>query len=46
MSFEERADAVIAALDREELKLVYRILHQHLASARRTAASRPIEAGS
>lgn len=30
MSFEERADAVIAALDREELKLVYRILHQHL----------------
>ncbi len=30
MSFEECADAVIAALDRDELKLVYRILHQHL----------------
>lgn len=30
MSFEERADAVIAALDGNELKLVYRILHQHL----------------
>ena len=31
MSFEDRADAVIAALDFEELKLVYRVLHQHLA---------------
>lgn len=30
MSFEERADAVIAALDARELKLVYRVLHQHL----------------
>lgn len=30
MSFEERPDAVIAALDAEELKLVYRVLHQHL----------------
>ena len=30
MSFEERADAVVAALDAEELKLVYRVLHQHL----------------
>ena len=30
MSFEDRADAVIAALDFEELKLVYRVLHQHL----------------
>ena len=31
MSFEDRADAVIAALDFDELKLIYRILHQHLA---------------
>ena len=31
MSFEDRADAVVAALDSEELKLVYRVLHQHLA---------------
>jgi hypothetical protein len=31
MSFEERADAVVAALDGEELKLVYRVLHRHLA---------------
>lgn len=31
MSFEDRADATIAALDFEELKLVYRVLHQHLA---------------
>jgi hypothetical protein len=31
MSFEERADAVVAALDHKELKLVYRVLHQHLA---------------
>jgi hypothetical protein len=30
MSFEERADAVVAALDAEELRLVYRVLHQHL----------------
>ena len=30
MSFEERGDAVVAALDAGELKLVYRILHQHL----------------
>lgn len=30
MSFEERADAVIAALDADELKLVYRVLHRHL----------------
>jgi hypothetical protein len=31
MSFEERGDAVIAALDHDELKLVYRVLHAHLA---------------
>jgi hypothetical protein len=31
MSFEDRADAVIAAVDADELKLVYRVLHQHLA---------------
>lgn len=31
MSFEDRADAVVAALDGEELKLIYRVLHQHLA---------------
>ena len=31
MSFEDRADAVIAALDFADLKLVYRVLHQHLA---------------
>lgn len=31
MSFEERGDAVVAALDAEELKLIYRVLHQHLA---------------
>jgi len=31
MSFEDRTDAVIAALDAEELKLIYRVLHQHLA---------------
>jgi len=30
MSFEERGEAVAAALDGEELKLVYRVLHQHL----------------
>ena len=30
MSFEPRPDAVIAALDAAELKLIYRILHQHL----------------
>ena len=30
MSFEDRADAVIAALDADELKLIYRVLHQHL----------------
>jgi hypothetical protein len=30
MSFEERADAVVAALDGQELKLIYRVLHQHL----------------
>ena len=31
MSFEERADAVVAALDHDELKLIYRVLHAHLA---------------
>lgn len=30
MSFEDRADAVIAALDADELRLIYRVLHQHL----------------
>ncbi len=30
MTFEERTDAVVAALDGEELKLIYRVLHQHL----------------
>lgn len=30
MSFEDRADAVVAALDFDELKLIYRVLHQHL----------------
>jgi len=31
MSFEDRADATVAALDFQELKLIYRVLHQHLA---------------
>ena len=31
MSFEERGEAVIGAHSLEELKLVYRILHRHLA---------------
>ena len=30
MSFETRGEAVAAALDRDELKLVFRVLHQHL----------------
>lgn len=30
MSFEEKGEGVIAALDGEELKLIYRVLHQHL----------------
>ena len=30
MSFEDRPDGVIAALDANELKLIYRVLHQHL----------------
>lgn len=30
MSFEERGESIIAALDAEELKLIYRVLHQHL----------------
>jgi hypothetical protein len=31
MSFEDRADAVVGAMDFGELKLVYRVLHHHLA---------------
>ena len=31
MSFEERGEAVIGAHSLEELKLVYRVLHRHLA---------------
>jgi len=31
MSFEQRGEAVIAAHSLEELKLVYRLLHRHLA---------------
>ena len=30
MSFQLRGEAVVAALDRDELKLVYRVLHRHL----------------
>jgi hypothetical protein len=30
MTFEDRGDAVLAALDGDELKLVYRVLHRHL----------------
>lgn len=30
MSFQTRGEAVIAALDRTELKLIYRVLHRHL----------------
>lgn len=30
MSFEERGETVLAAVDPDELKLVYRVLHQHL----------------
>ena len=32
MSFEERGEAVIGAHSLEELKLVYRVLHRHLAA--------------
>ena len=32
MSFEERGEAVIGAHSLEELKLVYCVLHRHLAS--------------
>ena len=31
MSFEQRGEAVIGAHDLKELKLVYRVLHRHLA---------------
>jgi len=31
MSFEQRGETVIGAHDLEELKLVYRVLHRHLA---------------
>lgn len=31
MSFQIRGEAVVAALDLTELKLVYRLLHRHLA---------------
>lgn len=31
MSFELRGEAVVAAHDENELKLIYRVLHQHLA---------------
>jgi len=31
MSFEQRGEAVVAAHSLEELKLIYRVLHRHLA---------------
>ncbi len=31
MSFEERGESVVAAMELDDLKLVYRVLHGHLA---------------